>query len=244
MERYMSKHKSRVQRIIKKDNFLERAERQKRRLEDKSCDIKYIYSNNDLECLINKSLKDITYKDIWSCGPYMAMAYSEKSLLEWLDLHKEDKHLLYQEYKEMNLVLKIIDLLDFYFDNSFAVPLDTIKQYGELTNEDKYILNKLKCRFLLIENNNEWLFKSSNATNHRVLKISIAREIYNLFCKDNFHEKMQKHIEDIKECIKDENFETSQKFVICFLIKYLHKKYKQEAENLGYIETKDGELPF
>ena len=186
MERYMSKHKSRVQRIIKKDNFLERAERQKKRLEDKSCDIKYIYSNNDLECLINKSLKNITYKDIWCCGPYMAMAYSEKSLLEWLDLHKEEKHPLYQEYKEMNLVLKIIDLLD------------TIKEYGELTNEDKYILNKLKCRFLLIENNNEWLFKSFNATNHRVLKISIAREIYNLFCQNDFHEKMQKHIEDIK----------------------------------------------
>ena len=164
MERYMSKHKSRVQRIIKKDNFLERAERQKKRLEDKSCDIKYIYSNNDLECLINKSLKDITYKDIWSCGPYMSMAYSEKSLLEWLDLHKQDKHPLYQEYKEMNLILKIIDLLDFYFDKSFSVPIETIKKYGELISEDRYILNKLKCRFLLIENNNEWLFKSFNAT--------------------------------------------------------------------------------
>lgn len=172
--------------------------RARRLLRNKNVHIEYVYTNNELEFILNKDLRDITSKDIMS-DPFVFLMVTEESLEEWLDLHKVDKKLFLDEYKQVEIVSDIVSTLDMYFDDDFVVTFEDLERYGELSKIDKIILRKLYLRSLFIENEKEKTFIiKAKSKLKRYTKISIAKELYRLLCDDETKEEATKYIDEIK----------------------------------------------
>lgn len=205
--------------------------------------IEYVYTNNELEFILNKGLRDITYNDIMS-DPLLFLMVSEESLQEWLDLHKVDNELFLNEYRQVEIVSNIAYALDMYFDDDFIISNDELKSYGEFSKIDKIILKKLYLRSLFVENKKEKTFtiKAKNKFK-RCTKISIAKELYHLLCNDKTKEEASKYIEEIRVAdLMDETL-AEHNFVV-WLMTFVRNLWKQNGDHIHTTPSKDEEVPF
>lgn len=244
----MKIHNKLAKTLLRKKDFISEINtsknlRARRMPRNKNVHIEYVYTNNELEFILNKNLRDITSKDIMS-DPFLFLMVTEESLKEWMDLHKVDKELFLDEYRQVEIVSKIVYALDEYFDNDFVITFEDLESYGELSKIDKIILRKLYLRSLFIENEKEKTFTiKAKSKLKRYTKISIAKELYRLLCDDETKEEATKYIDEIKAFNSKENTFIEHNIVV-WLMNFVETLWEQYANSNGNELALKEDLPF
>ncbi len=203
----------------------------------------YIYTNNELEYILNKSLEEITARDIMR-EPFLFSMITEGSLMEWIDLHKLDKDVYIEEYRQVEVVMDIVGALDMYFDDDFEITFGDLGSYGEFSKIDKSILGKLYLRGLFVENKKDKTITVKKKSKlKRYTKISIAKELYRLLCNDDTKEEARKYIEEIKAFSAGEKVNMEHNVVV-WLMNFVMGLWTQHSDFNCEDLYLDGKLPF
>lgn len=244
----MKIHNKLAKTLLRKKDFISEINtsknlRARRMPRNKNVHIEYVYTNNELEFILNKNLRDITSKDIMS-DPFLFLMVTEESLKEWMDLHKVDKEFFLDEYKQVEIVSDITSALDMYFDDDFVITFEDLESYGELSKIDKIILRKLYLRSLFIENEKEKTFTiKAKSKLKRYTKISIAKELYRLLCDEKMKEQASKYIDEIKAFNSKENTFIEHNIVV-WLMNFVETLWEQYANSNGNELALKEDLPF
>lgn len=206
-------------------------------------DVIYVYTNNELEYILNKSLEEITARDIMR-KPFLFAMITEGSLMEWIDLHKLDKDAYIEEYQQVQVVMDIVSALDMYFDDDFVITFDDLSSYGKFSKIDKSIASKLYLRGLFVENKKEKTVTIKKKSKlKRYTKISIAKDLYYLLCNDQTKEDASKYIEEIKAVNLNKEPFAEHNFVV-WLMRFVKNIWEQHSKSDCENFPPNNELPF
>lgn len=244
----MKIHNRQAKALLRKKDFVREIDtskslRTKRGCKNEKVHIEYVYTNNELEFILNKGLKDITSRDIMS-DPFLFLMVTEESLKEWLDLHKVDRDIYIEEYSQVEIVSDINSSLDMYFDDDFVITFEDLESYGKFSKIDKIIVEKLYLRSLFVENKKEKAFTiKAKSKLKRCTRVSISKELYRLLCNDETKDEASKYIEEIKTFNSKEKIFTEHNFVV-WLMRFVESLWEQYANSNGNELALKEDLPF